>query len=165
MKKALLIFVLFGSVFVINCEARDAEVNKREYQFFKENKTFIKNPFKLRDPFKRKVSKVRLEVVKKKSSFFTGVLDNEPSLDGVRLDQIRVVGVLLGKDRRAIARITSGEEKLSEETYILREGMTIGADRAEIRAILPGGIVLVEKIRNVYDKDEYLETVIPISSD
>ncbi len=163
MKKTLLILVLCGSIFVIYCEARDADVNKIEYQFFKGNKTFIKNPFKLRDPFKRKISKTKLEVEKKKTSFFTGVLDNEPSLDEFQIEQIRVVGVLLGKDRRAIAKVVVGEDKLSQETYILREGMTIGVDRAEVRAILPGGIVLVEKIRNVYDKDEYLETVLPIS--
>ena len=46
---------------------------------------------------------------------------------------------------------------------ILREGMKIGADQAELKAILPGGIILVEKITNVYGEEEYLETVIPIS--
>jgi hypothetical protein len=35
----------------------------------------------------------------------------------------------------------------------------------DVKAILPGGIILVEKIRNVYDQDEYLETVLPVSSE
>ena len=47
--------------------------------------------------------------------------------------------------------------------YYIKEGMRIGTNSAEVKAILPGGIVLVEKIRNVYDLDEYLETVIPVS--
>jgi len=46
---------------------------------------------------------------------------------------------------------------------ILKEGMKIGDDGAELKAILPGGIILVEKIVNVYGQEEYLETVIPIS--
>ena len=46
---------------------------------------------------------------------------------------------------------------------ILKEGMKIGEDGAELKAILPGGIILVEKIVNVYGQEEYLETVIPIS--
>ena len=45
----------------------------------------------------------------------------------------------------------------------MREGMKLGLNNAEIKAILPGGIVLVEKIRNVYDEDEYLETILPVS--
>ena len=41
--------------------------------------------------------------------------------------------------------------------------MKIGEDGAELKAILPGGIIVVEKIVNVYGQEEYLETVIPIS--
>ena len=43
--------------------------------------------------------------------------------------------------------------------------MRLGRDNAEIKAILPGGIVVVEKIRNVYNQEEYLETIIPISTE
>ncbi len=46
---------------------------------------------------------------------------------------------------------------------ILREGAKIGEDGAELKAIMPGGVILVEKIINVYGQEEYLETVIPIS--
>ena len=51
----------------------------------------------------------------------------------------------------------------SKEIYLLREGMKVGEDKSEIKAILPGGIVVVEKIRNIYEQDEYIETVIPFS--
>ena len=44
----------------------------------------------------------------------------------------------------------------------LKEGMTLGTQNAVVRAILPGGIVLVEKISNVYGQEEFFETVIPI---
>jgi type IV pilus assembly protein PilP len=50
-----------------------------------------------------------------------------------------------------------------KDVIILKEGMKIGQDEAELKAILPGGIVLVEKIVNVYGQEEFLETVIPIS--
>ena len=55
--------------------------------------------------------------------------------------------------------------KNGKDTYLLKEGMRLGLDNAEIKAILPGGIVVVEKIRNVYNQEEYLETIIPISSE
>jgi hypothetical protein len=41
--------------------------------------------------------------------------------------------------------------------------MKLGANKATLRAILPGGLVLVEKNTNIYGEDEYLETVIPLS--
>jgi type IV pilus assembly protein PilP len=86
------------------------------------------------------------------------------------------VGVLLGENRRALAKVANESggdnnrgmsrerEQLSEETFILKEGMLIGENDAELKAILPGGIVLVEKITNVYDQEEYLETIIPITA-
>jgi hypothetical protein len=138
-----------------------------QYEFFKNSKTFIKDPFNLRDPFKRKQIK-RSSGGKTGSKRFKkdGIYTNLPTIDTVSLDKIRVVGVLLGSKRRAIAKITGGEgEESGTETYVLKEGMKLGEDGAEIKAILPGGIVVVEKIRNVYDQDEYLETIIPVSSE
>jgi type IV pilus assembly protein PilP len=58
--------------------------------------------------------------------------------------------------------INIGKED-QKKIIIMKEGMKIGPDNAELKAILPGGIVLVEKIVNVYGEDEFLETVIPIS--
>ncbi|MGB0453529.1 MAG: hypothetical protein ACPGJV_07420, partial [Bacteriovoracaceae bacterium] len=83
-----------------------------------------------------------------------------PSLASTPISNIKIVGIFLGKDRRAVAALRSG----SQNTFILKEGMQIGENKAEIKAILPGGIVLVEKIRNVYDQEEFLETIIPVSS-
>jgi type IV pilus assembly protein PilP len=40
--------------------------------------------------------------------------------------------------------------------------MKLGENNAELRAILPGGLILVEKNINIYGEEEYLETVIPI---
>jgi type IV pilus assembly protein PilP len=42
--------------------------------------------------------------------------------------------------------------------------MVLGNNNAEIRAILPGGVVLVEKLINVYDQEEYLETILPLQT-
>ena len=138
--------------------------SKQKFEFFNGNKTSIKNPFGLRDPFKRK--RIRLKGRKGKySAFLKGnFFSNLPSIENVPLNQVRIVGVLLGKNRRAMAKIIQGAG-LSKDTYILKEGMRLGRDNAEIKAILPGGIVVVEKIRNVYNQEEYLETIIPISTE
>jgi type IV pilus assembly protein PilP len=124
------------------------------------NKTKIKEPFKLRDPFKPK--EVRGQKGQKGSGgsggMRNGIFTNLDGIENVPLAQIKITGVVIGKDRRALAKIADGKPGI-----ILREGMKIGEDQAEIKAILPGGIVLVEKIINVYGQEEYLETVIPIS--
>lgn len=79
-------------------------------------------------------------------------------LKDVVIADITVVGVLVGKDRRAVIKIGS-----RDGTLLVKEGMLVGPDKAELKAILPGGIVLVEKIKNIYDDDEYIETIIPLS--
>jgi type IV pilus assembly protein PilP len=129
--------------------------------FFKD-KTKIENPFNLRDPFKAPMSKN--EGTNQRSGFYVsgkGQYSNigETALDQFTVDQIRVVGVMIGKERRALVNLG----KDSKQVVILKEGMKIGPEAAELKAILPGGIVLVEKIVNVYGQEEYLETVIPIS--
>jgi type IV pilus assembly protein PilP len=69
-----------------------------------------------------------------------------------------------GKERRAMAKLASNGV-VGSDVFYLKEGMKIGPNSAEVKAILPGGVVLVEKIRNVYDQDEYLETVLPLSNE
>lgn len=123
------------------------------------NKTKIKEPFKLRDPFRPKeVRGTKDKQITQSGGVRNGIFTNLDTVENVPLSQIKITGVIIGKDRRAIAKIADGKPGV-----ILREGMKIGEDQAEIKAILPGGIVLVEKIINVYGQDEYLETVIPIS--
>lgn len=138
--------------------------------------TSIVNPFDMRDPFKRNLPKRGRLKKNLGNKFFNGQMyTNIDSIDGVPLEQIRVVGVLLGSNRRAIVKLVDPaiEAQLENDpnavvaqdtrTFVVKEGMKLGIDGAEVRAILPGGIVLVEKIRNVYDQDEYLETIIPVS--
>lgn len=91
-----------------------------------------------------------------------GKYSNLPEINDFPLSEIRIVGVLLGKERRAIAKVMMSQGKVSDDSYMIKEGMTLGENNAEVKAIVPGGIVLVEKIRNVYDQDEYIETVIPV---
>jgi len=132
--------------------------------FFK-GKSSIENPFGLRDPFKRqydRTGKKRKQVGEKGKTYelVDGVYTNVKRIEDQPIDRVKIVGVLIGRERRAIAEISG-----SSGTYILKEGMKLGKDSAEIKAILPGGIVLVEKIINVYGQQEYLETIIPISTD
>lgn len=151
-------------------------------KIFKDDSIGITNPFDLRDPFKRNLPKrSRLKRTGDNRYLKDGVFSNFETVDGVPLERIRVVGVLLGPNRRALVKIINESRVTNEETgnkdnsmsgtesketskvITVKEGMTLGLDGAEVKAILPGGIVLVEKIKNVYDQDEYLETIIPIS--
>lgn len=140
-----------------------AEGELAQPELFKNEKTSIKNPLELRDPFKRKKSRGKSGAIQRLQLGKDGVYSNLPTIDGSPIDAIRITGVMLGRERRAIARVLVGGAP-TKDTYILKEGMKIGENEAEIKAILPGGVVLVEKIRNVYDQDEYIETVIPITS-
>jgi type IV pilus assembly protein PilP len=135
-----------------------------EYKFYKDVTTKIKDPFDMRDPFKRILFKRKSELKKSYAILEEGnVFSNLPTIENVPLSHIRVVGILLGKERRAMAKLSSGAQGAGKETYILKEGMKLGENQAELKAILPGGIVVVEKLKDVYDKDEFIETLIPVS--
>lgn len=162
--KALILLTTF-----VLLASPESFAQERQFNFFKNQKTFIKNPFELRDPFKKPKAKSEKRVRKKSKT--GGMISNAPSLEGIELNRIRIVGILLGGTRRAVAKISTGVKKgsdggegLSDETYILKEGMVLGNNQAEIRAILPGGVVLVEKLTNVYDQEEYLETILPLQT-
>jgi Tfp pilus assembly protein PilP len=152
------LFILLTIVISTSVGAQAAPKKDRLSEFF-QGKTKIDNPFELRDPFKAPQGKQ--ETVQKKQGFFIsgkGQYSNIQAKSVENIDDIRLVGVLIGKERRAL--VTTGSSK---DVIILKEGMKIGQDEAELKAILPGGIVLVEKIVNVYGQEEFLETVIPIS--
>ncbi len=129
-------------------------------EFFKD-KTKIEKPNELRDPFKVTPSKSGKKEGKNYYSYGKGVYSNinEGKIDKVDPNDIRLIGVLIGKERRAMVHAPAN----AKDVTILKEGMKIGPDGAELKAILPGGIVLVEKFVNVYGQEEFLETVIPIS--
>jgi Tfp pilus assembly protein PilP len=155
----LLIFVSMGA----SAQSRDG----RKYKFLKNVKTTIKKPFELRDPFVKQRVDIVSEKAKKKR--FGSSFSNRKSLGELDLEKLRIVGVFLGVKRKALAKIVKtkrGESiTFGEEVYILEEGMRLGKNRAEIKAILPGGIVLVERIKNVYEQDELLETIMPLYSE
>lgn len=172
--KFLVITTLLGSLTIHAQEEKEKEEAKTGSPF--KGKTFIKNPLDLRDPFKRKVNKKSRAAIQPKNSnntFFTNQLD---SIENKPLESIKIVGILIGKERRAVAKvigsnnsqIAPGGQQTAYDTnmvYYIKEGMKLGPNQAEVKAILPGGVVLAEKIRNVYDQDEYLETVIPLSGE
>lgn len=138
--------------------------DKAVADFFRD-KTKIENPFELRDPFKAPNIKSGKKIESGNVNAREQAQTNEERLAEVQVSDIKVVGVLIGKERRAAIRIgdKSTEANSSGKTIFVKEGTKIGPDQAEVKAILPGGIVLVEKITNVYGQEEYLETVIPIS--
>lgn len=132
-----------------------AEANEIEKVF--KDLSEIEDPFSLRDPFQP----VKLKQREKRESttpLKEGVFTNVPEIGTVALNEVLITGVLIGPERRAFMKL-----KGDKNTYTLKEGMTLGANDAEIKAILPGGIILVEKVTNIYGEVEYLETVIPIS--
>lgn len=142
----------------LSIHAQEATSGK-QYEFLK-SKTQVKNPLELRDPFKRKIIRKKHQVNQERND--SGYYSDESSIDNVSLDKLKIVGVLLGNQRRAMVKLI---DKENSEIFYLREGSKVGQNGAELKAILPGGVVLVEKIRNVYDQDEYLETIIPLSSE
>lgn len=152
---------------IIGAEAAPPKSSKN---FFKD-KTAIENPFNLRDPFK--APQLKSEGKREGRGFSVtgkGQYSNigEADLSQVNVSNIKVVGVLIGKERRAMISVEGGLQsssgsKSSAKVIVLKEGAKLGSEGAELKAILPGGIVLVEKIVNVYGEEEYLETVIPIS--
>ena len=119
--------------------------------------TAIKDPFKVRDPFQP--PKFSTSGQKERRQKADGVWDYEEKLlKNIPIEKIKITGVLIGKNRRVIIR--PGDDK---KTFTFKEGETIGPGGPEIKAILPGGIILVEQINNIYGQPEYIETVIPIS--
>lgn len=123
-----------------------------------DGKTTIEKPFNLRDPFQEPLIKTKEKPQSGVGKNNKGVYSNIRSIGQVQLKDISIVGVLIGKERRAIVKV--GAQK---DPFILKEGMNLGENNAEIKAIVPGGMILVEKVVNIYGEDEYLETVIPIS--
>ena len=164
MKYLIISFYLLSlTTMTFSQESSDARANESAFNLFK-SKTYVKNPMDLRDPFKRKINKKKGARANVKSQE-SGIYSNQPDrIEDKPIESIRIIGVMIGKERRAMAKISSGKA-LGADVYFIKEGMKIGPNDAEVKAILPGGIVLVEKIRNVYDQDEYLETVIPVSSE
>lgn len=164
-KKTIFLFLSLLGLTVTNSYAQKDKLKVNP--IFREGTTTIKNPLDLRDPFKKKRRKLKKRKKNYGGYLTDGQYSNLPSIQSYPINQIRIVGVLLGKNRRAIAKISKGgaEGGVSTESYMIREGMKIGENNAEVKAIVPGGIVLVEKIRNVYDQDEYIETIIPVSSE
>jgi type IV pilus assembly protein PilP len=123
--------------------------------------TKIKKPFELRDPFQ--APKFKSESNKRTKQRSSGILENVPVLEQeFNLDSIVIVGILIGKERRVLVKVKQGKTE-GKEVYTLREGDKFGRNGAEIKAILPGGVILVEKITNVYGEAEFIETVVPIS--
>ncbi len=153
-------------LFILFSFAVGAQSGPNKQPNFFANKTKIENPFKLRDPFRPPFSKSE-GTRKGRGGNFTitgkGQYSNIAEIPFQQLSpaNIRVAGVLIGKERRAM--VTNGGVGKGSKIFVLKEGMRLGPEGAELKAILPGGIVLVEKMVNVYGEEEFLETVIPIS--
>lgn len=126
--------------------------------FFGGQKTSIKAPFSMRDPFKRKFETKATKKSDTGPVHRGGTFTDISIVENAELDKIRIVGIFMGKERRAMAEVGKGN------TFILREGMKLAKGTAELKAIMPGGIALVEKIKNIYDQEEYIETIILLST-
>jgi Tfp pilus assembly protein PilP len=159
MKSFLLTF------FFISIGAVAAPTQKNTLDEFFKDKTRIENPLELRDPFQS--PQVKGQQRRQGGNRFRRGENNYSNLAQENLRDwnvydLRVVGVMIGKERRAMIARGQGDGP-AEKIVVVKEGTSIGPDNAEVKAILPGGIILVEKIINVYGQEEYLETVVPIS--
>jgi type IV pilus assembly protein PilP len=118
----------------------------------------IENPLELRDPF---IAPRAGRAASKNTGTpkRDGIYTNIPVLGRVGLNEIVITGVIIGEERRAFLI----DRKRPTQVFTIKEGMRLGRNNAEIKAIMPGGIILVEKVVNIYGDTEYLETVVPIS--
>ena len=132
----------------------------REIEDVFKSMTSIKDPLGARDPFQPpKIQRPSTGGSKATTPQRDGVYSNIPVLGNVPVNEIRIVGVIIGPERRAFIKKAQNDPT----TYILREGDKLGGNDAEVKAILPGGVILVEKVTNIYGEEEFLETVIPLS--
>lgn len=145
-------YLSLGAVIFLSCNLYAAKID-----VFK-GKTSIEKPFELRDPFLApRVKRSKDSGIA--SQISSTVYDDSPSVEDAKLKDLVVTGVIIGKTRRAFANV-----KGIDRVVVLKEGMKIGENDAEIKAILPGGLILVEKTVNIYGEEEYLETIVPITN-
>lgn len=153
LSNSLIKIVLVNILLISFAQAREIE------DIFK-SMTSIQDPLGMRDPFQPPpIKKFGGEGGSAATPKRNGVYSNIPELGNVPLEEIRIVGVIIGPERRAFVRRNDQDPT----NYIVREGDELGGNSAKVRAILPGGIILVEKVTNIYGEEEYLETVIPLS--
>ena len=90
-------------------------------------KTEIENPMELRDPFLAPRIKVQKDskVLGKVSK---GVYSNIPQLGDVRLDDIEITGVIIGKERRAFIKIKNAQGNWQLLKPIDKSQISIGLD-------------------------------------
>lgn len=93
--------------------------------------TYSYDPRDRRDPWESYLARAKGE-----SSPELSVLERFP------LDELRLVGVLLNATPVALIETPDGEG------HAVRIGARVGTHRGEVRAILPGGVVLEERLRD-----------------
>lgn len=133
-----------------------SEEHNRSHFF--EGKTSIPNILEIRDPFQSDLKIIELKESENKGYLRDGVYTNIDPVEESLLNEFDITGILMGENRRAIAKTKDGK------TFIIKEGMNLGTNNGIVKAILPGGVVIVEKIVNVYGEDEYIETIIPLTN-
>jgi len=123
-----------------------------EYPLFRDIKTSISSPFELRDPFKR-VAELEKE---KDSHAETSVIDEKSLQKEDSFTSLQLLGIFLGANKRALF------QKEGKDTLTLKEGDHFGKEKAQLKAIYPGGVVFVEKFLNIYEQTEFVETVMAL---
>lgn len=118
----------------------------------------IANLKKIKDPFMIPKEKVEILTAEKKTLKKNNIYSNELSGSELTLNNLIIVGVALGKKNRAIVKV-----KGKTETYMMTEGDLIGPDQIKLKAVLPSGVIFVEKSTNIYGTQEYFETVLPVT--
>ncbi|KKQ78892.1 MAG: hypothetical protein UT01_C0057G0005 [Candidatus Daviesbacteria bacterium GW2011_GWA1_38_7] len=89
----IIVFFLFA---LIIRAASGEDMGQKQYSFFKDQKTYIKNPFELRDPFRRLIDSTKNAKKKGlKAGGDNNVFTNIMPLEEVAIEKIKIVGVLL----------------------------------------------------------------------
>jgi type IV pilus assembly protein PilP len=83
-----------------------------------------------RDPFQPFEKKAKLKITKNQTA---------SSLENFSLSQVRLVGIIWGKDKRALVQDSSGMG------YVIKEGMRLGEDLGVVVRISPDSVTIRQK--------------------
>lgn len=108
----------------------------------------LESAMTLRDPFRRPELKTAMAIDE------GGLI---PELERYELDKFKLVGVITGaKKNKALLTAPNGK------MHVVSDKTVLGNRRGYIKRILPGMIVIEEKVVNLLGQEERIETVIAI---
>ncbi len=136
-----LLFLFLTSLTAVSAQIKPERNNNKE-----DTSMHLQNYLHLRDPFRKPMLKVSTEVTEGGSI---------PELERYPLDQLKLIGIITGpKKNKALLTTPNGR------MHIVTERMHVGNRRGLIKRIVPGTILVEEKVVNLLGQEEKIETTL-----